>query len=206
MVGYELNYTPIEKSCLTVVFSSQKLRHYMLSHQTKLVAHIDPLKYLLSKAALTGRLEKWVMILSEFDIEYVDRKAIKGQVIADQLAEAPIQDHQPIISDFADESIMTLQPVIEIWQLYFDGSCTNHGAGAGIVLITPDHDTIPKSFRLNFQCTNNIAEYEALVIGLKIAIQWRIKNLKVFGDSQLVISQVNNDYMTKDEKLIPYRA
>ena len=53
-----------------------------------LVSKIDPLKYLLSRAALTGRVAKWVMILSEFDIEYVDRKAIKGQVIADQLAEA----------------------------------------------------------------------------------------------------------------------
>ena len=55
----------------------------MLVHTTRLVAKIDPLKYLLSKAALTGRLAKWVMILSEFDIQYVERKAIKGQTIAD---------------------------------------------------------------------------------------------------------------------------
>ena len=68
----------------------------MLSHTIKLIAKTDPLKYLLSKAALTGRLAKWVMVLSEFDIEYVDCKSIKGQVIVDQLADAPLSDSYPI--------------------------------------------------------------------------------------------------------------
>lgn len=78
LVGYELNYSLIERACLTVVFATQELRHYMLHQKTMLISKIDPLKYLLSKAALTGRLAKWVMVLSEFDIEYVDRKEIKG--------------------------------------------------------------------------------------------------------------------------------
>lgn len=81
---------------MAVVFASQKLRHYLLSHSIKLIAKIDPLKYLLHKATLIGRLEKWIMILSEFDFEYVVRKAIKGQVISDQLAEAPLQDDHPL--------------------------------------------------------------------------------------------------------------
>lgn len=68
----------MKKECLVVVFASQKLRHYLLSHSIKLIAKINPLKYLCSKATLIGRLEKWMMILSEFDIEYMDRKAIKG--------------------------------------------------------------------------------------------------------------------------------
>ena len=80
----------------------------MLAHTTWLIAKIDPLKCLLSKVALTGRLAKWVMILGEFDIEYVECKAIKGQSIADQLAEAPIIDHQPLHIDFSDESILML--------------------------------------------------------------------------------------------------
>lgn len=83
LVGYELNYTNIERTCLAVVFASQKLRHYMISHKIQLIAKFDPLKYLLSRSTLTGRLAKWVMVLSEFDIEYVDRKAIKGQIIVD---------------------------------------------------------------------------------------------------------------------------
>ena len=68
LVGYELNYSLIQRTCLVVVFAAQKLRHYMLHQKTMLVSKIDPLKYLLSRAALTGRL---------------DRKAIKGQVIVD---------------------------------------------------------------------------------------------------------------------------
>ena len=62
----------------------------MFSHTMWLVAKIDPLKYFLSKEALTGRSAKWVMILRKFDIQYVEQKAIKGQEIADQLVEAPM--------------------------------------------------------------------------------------------------------------------
>lgn len=67
-----MNYNIIEKTCLGLVFASEKLRHYLLAHSIKLVAKIDPLKYLLNKATLTGRLDKWVMVLIEFYIEYVD--------------------------------------------------------------------------------------------------------------------------------------
>ena len=72
----------------------------MLNHTTHLISKIDPLKYLLSKASFTGRATKWVLILSEFDIIYKDRKAIKGQVIVEQLAKAPLQEDHPIIVDF----------------------------------------------------------------------------------------------------------
>lgn len=98
MFGHELNYSFIEKGCLAIVFASQKFKHYMLAHKVKLITKIDPLKYLLSKVMLTGRMAKWVMILLEYDIEYVEQKAIKGQVIADQFAEAPIYSENPLIS------------------------------------------------------------------------------------------------------------
>ena len=107
----------------------------MLAHTTRLIAKIDPLKYLLSKATLTGRLAKWVMLLSEFDIVYIERKAIKGQAIADQLAEAPLADHQPLKMEFPDESIMLLTH--QTWTMFFDGSFTQQGSGAGILFITP---------------------------------------------------------------------
>jgi hypothetical protein len=70
---------------------------YMLSHPIKLIAKIDPLKYLLAKATLTRCMAKWVMLLSKFYIEYVERKSIKGQVIADQLAEAPLYAENPLV-------------------------------------------------------------------------------------------------------------
>ena len=72
----------------------------MLNHTTHLIAKIEPLKYFLSKASLIGQATKWVLILSEFNIVYKDRKAIKGQVIADYLVEAPLQGDHPIVPDF----------------------------------------------------------------------------------------------------------
>ena len=90
-------------------------------------------------------------------------------------------------------------------ELYFDGSYTSQGSGAGILLVTPQGDYIPKAFKLQFSTTNNIAKYEALVAGLKIAVEWIIIDLEVFGDSQLIIKQVLNEYQTKDDKLLPYK-
>lgn len=75
LISYELNYNIIEKYCLGIVFASQKLRHYILIHTTRLIAKIDPFKYLPNKATLIGRVAKWVLILSEFDIE--NKKLLK---------------------------------------------------------------------------------------------------------------------------------
>jgi ribonuclease HI len=75
----------------------------------------------------------------------------------------------------------------------------------GILFVTPQGYTIPRSYRLLFPCTNNTAEYEALIIGVKMAVEWKIIELQVYGDSQLVINQVNDEYQTKDDKLMPYK-
>ena len=181
----------MEKSCLAVVFSTQKLRHYMLSHTIQLASKIDPLKYMLSRKTLIGRLAKWVMLLSEFDIQYVDRKATKGQAIADHLADAPLVDAYPLVMEFLDEHICLIEEQPP-WKLYFDGSYTSHGSGVGILLVTPQGDYIPKAFKLQFPSTNNIAEYEALIVGLKIAAKWNITELQIFGNSQLIIKKVLN--------------
>ena len=176
----------MEKACLVVVFATQKLHHYMLSHTVYLIFKIDPLKYMLSRTALTGRLAKWIMLLSKFNIQYVDRKAIKGQAIADHLADAPLVDPHPLVMEFPNEHIFMVEEQAP-WKLYFDGSYTSHGSGAGILLVTPQGDYIPKAFKLQFPSTNNIAEYEALIVGLKTTVEWNIIELQVFGDSQLII-------------------
>ena len=72
----------------------------MLNNTTLFIAKIDPLKYFLSKASLTGRAAKWVLILSEFNIVYKEHKAIKGQVIVDQLVDAPLPRDHPIVPNF----------------------------------------------------------------------------------------------------------
>ena len=78
------------------------------------------------------------------------------------------------------------------WKLYFDGSKSNEGAGAGCVLISPDGNKTMLTCRLEFDCTNNTAEYEALVQGLYKAIDSNVKYLQVFGDSEIVVKQVRN--------------
>ena len=89
----------------------------MLNHTTHLIAKIDPVKYFLSKASLTGWAAKWVFILSEFDIVYKDHKVIKGQVIADELVEAPLQGDHPIVADIPDDTIMIVTPSTP-WKLF----------------------------------------------------------------------------------------
>jgi ribonuclease HI len=71
--------------------------------------------------------------------------------------------------------------------MFFDGACTKESAGAGVVLISPSKKTSHLSFKLDFKVTNNIAEYEALLLGLNAAKEMEIKILHVFGDADLII-------------------
>ena len=88
--------------------------------------------------------------------------------------------------------------------MYFDGSKTSAGAGIGILLITPEKEMIPYSLKLAFSCTHNMAEYEALIQGLKLLLEFKVRRVQVQGDSLLVISQINGEWQIKEPKLIPY--
>src|SRR5262249_26768253 len=74
----ERMYTPMEKTCATVVWVAQKLKHYFLAHEVKLLARMDPIKYLLEKPVLTDRLVQWQSFLNQIDISFVNQKAVKG--------------------------------------------------------------------------------------------------------------------------------
>ena len=80
----------------------------MLSHTTWLISKMDPVKYIFEKLALTGRIARWQVLLSEFDIVYVTQKAMKGGALADYLAQQPLQDNRPMHPEFLDEDIMAL--------------------------------------------------------------------------------------------------
>ena len=79
------------------------------------------------------------------------------------------------------------------WKLYFDGSVNNKGAGLGVILVTPEGETIPMAKKLDFKVTNNMAEYEACIYGVEAALAAGAKDLLVYRDSLLVISQVNEE-------------
>ena len=93
----------------------------------------------------------------------------------------------------------------ELWQMYYDGSSSKEGAGAGMVIISPSGENVCLMYKLEFQTTNNTTEYEALVLGLRAAKDLGIQQLVVFGDSELVVQQVRNVYQVKQQLLKVYR-
>ena len=123
------------------------------------------------------------------------QKAVKGQVLADFLAAHPVPDDGELSKDFPNEEVFNIET--SLWQLYFDGAARKLGVGTGVVFITPFGGLIPYSFSLLSLCSNNMAEYEALIIGLEIALEMHIDSLQVFGDSQLIIKQINDQYAVK---------
>jgi ribonuclease HI len=185
----------------------------MLAHLIQLIARAYPVRYVLNQPALMGRLGKWAVIMMEFDITYVPQKAIKGQALADFLAAHPIPDNSPLVVDLPNEDVFIVS-VESPWELYFDGaSCIETDpdgaqrsrAGAGLVFKTHQGKTIYHSFSLlKEECSNNEAEYEALIFGLLLALSMDIQKLLVYGDSQLVVRQIIGIYEVRKPYLVPY--
>ncbi|GMY17409.1 protein NYNRIN-like [Fagus crenata] len=167
---------------------------------------MDPIKYIFEKPALTGKIARWQVLLSEFDILFVARKAIKGQAIADYLADYPTEQLELMDSEFPDEDVMTVDEDNHgRWKLYFDGAANAIGSGIGAVLISPKGQQTPIAVKLGFDCTNNMTEYEACIVGLQAALEFGAYELEVFGDSLLIVSQTNGEWQARDPKLIPYQ-
>ncbi|KAA3485074.1 RNA-directed DNA polymerase (Reverse transcriptase), Ribonuclease H [Gossypium australe] len=91
------------------------------------------------------------------------------------------------------------------WKLNFDEASKAIGNGIGAVMVSPDGDNYPFTSKLDFDCTNNMAEYEACIIGICVAIECKIKILEVYEDSALVIYQIKGEWETRNPKLINYR-
>jgi ribonuclease HI len=89
--------------------------------------------------------------------------------------------------------------------MFFDGASSREGAGAGVFFVSPSQETISLSYKLEFETTNNVAEYEALVLGMKAAKEMGIKEIAIFGDAELIIQQVRNIYRAKHPRLRNYR-
>uniref|UniRef100_A0A2N9I1I7 Integrase catalytic domain-containing protein n=1 Tax=Fagus sylvatica TaxID=28930 RepID=A0A2N9I1I7_FAGSY len=131
-----------------------------------------------------------------------------SQAIADLLAQFPRKDSSSISHEVpggVGEALLA-DLVDSTWTLKFDGSSTSNLSGVGIVLIREDRETIAKSFKLDFPCSNNASEYEAYIIGLAIAHEIGIKHLRVIGDSNLIICQTKDEFSLKEPSLALYCA
>jgi len=151
-----------------------------------------PLGEIIQSREATGRIAKWSVELMSETLTYVPRKAIKSQALVDFVAE------------WTDSQLPPAQVQSELWTMYFDGSLMKTGAGAGLLLISPLGVHMRYVIRIHFAASNNVAEYEALVNGLKITIELGVRRLDVRGDSQLVIDQVMKASSCHDPKMEAY--
>ncbi|GKV25972.1 hypothetical protein SLEP1_g35342 [Rubroshorea leprosula] len=191
--GAEQNYPLAEKTAFALVCTARKLRAYFQSHQ--IVVYTDlPLRKILQKPELSGRLIEWSVELSEYDLKFQLRTTLKGQAVADFLVEC--------VSATMKEKALE-HPV---WVLYVDGAASVEGSGAEAVLLGPDGFKSEHALRFKFQTTNNAAEYEALIYGLKLAFELKVQSIQVFSDSQLVVGQVNGNCDIRDPQLSRYAS
>jgi hypothetical protein len=128
--------------------------------------------------------------LSEFELKFESAKAIKGQVIAD------------FITEHRDPSIDLLE--ITPWALFFDGSSCGKGGGVGILLISPRGEIFEFAIPIQPTVTNNQAEYEALLRGLQYLKEAKAISVEIYGDSELVIKQLNGQYECRSDILRNY--
>jgi ribonuclease HI len=152
-----------------------------------------PLQKAMNKPDEAGRLIQWSIEMSEFDIDYRPRTAIKAQALADFIAEFT----HPWEEEGEPEQL-------EIWTVNIDGSSTKEMGGAGIILVSPEKDKFEYAIQLRFRTTNNEAEYEALLAELKLSKKMGVKNLTVKSDSQLVIGQIKGEYEAREDRMKKY--
>ena len=161
----KLRYLPLEKATLALLQVAKKLPHYFQS-STVIVLSDLPLKMLLQRSDFLGRITRWEVYLGSLCVEYKPQTAIKGQVLAEFLAEFQYDLSNPSLL-IPTETQLGL--VAGRWELFVDGASNSKGSGIGIVLASPEGLVLEQAVRLKFSASNNEAEYEALMIGLKIA-------------------------------------
>nr|GEZ67499.1 reverse transcriptase domain-containing protein [Tanacetum cinerariifolium] len=156
--GPEMNYTPMEKLVLSLVFTAKRLKRYFQAHPIAIITD-QPIKKIMSRPDVAGRLQKWSVMLEEHNITYRPRTSVKGQVLADFLAE--MLDESP-----SDASVVETQQ--EPWTLFTDGLSCVDGSSVGLILTSPEGTEFTYALRFQFAASNNEAEYEALIAGLQI--------------------------------------
>jgi ribonuclease HI len=172
--------------------ASRKLRHYFQAYHI-IVPSSQPLKDIMRNREATGRIEKWAAELNEFTIDYVHRSSIQSQALADFIADWTLGAQGEEVTKDA-----------KAWTIFCDGSWRTFDAGAAAVLVAPSNVRTCYTSRLDFSCTNNIAEYEALLLGL-----WKLKAMGIRRailktDSQVISGHIDKSSKARDPKLEKY--
>jgi hypothetical protein len=171
-------YQPVQKLLYAVVITSRKLRHYFQEYSITVVTDY-PLGDILRNQDATGRISKWAVELGALNIDFKPRTSIKSQALVD------------FMTEWRENQLPTPTERPEHWVVYFDGSLKLEGAGAEVLLISPKGEQLKYVLHIFWKVSNNEAEYEALLHGLRLAISLGIKRLLVYDDSLVVINKVN---------------
>ncbi|XP_043705563.1 uncharacterized protein LOC122655434 [Telopea speciosissima] len=196
LLDAETRYSSVEKYSYALIMVARKLRPYFQAYTIEVITN-QPLKKIPTKPDHLGRLVAWCVELGEFDIHYKPRTAIKAQTLVDFVVECTLPEEE--IPSTADP-----KEIIEEWTLYVDGSSSAQGCGASLILTSPRGFLVQYALRFEFQITNNGAEYEALIAGLKLAQSLMVKHITVHSDSQLIVNQVKGEYEAKESRMAQY--
>ncbi|RDX79463.1 Retrovirus-related Pol polyprotein from transposon 17.6, partial [Mucuna pruriens] len=181
--GPEKRYQKIERGALALVIASRRLWPYFQSFS--IVVRTDmPIQQVLRKPDLAGRMVAWSVQLSEFDISFERRGPIKAQALADFMTELLTEQQQP-----AEELTAAQREMDEEWYLSVDGSSNQAGSGARVILEGPNGVLVEQSLHFDFKASNNQAEYEALLAGMKLALEIEAKKLIAKSDSKLITGE-----------------
>ena len=188
----------MEKWALALVTAARKLRPYFQAHPIVVMTD-QPLRKTLLKPHASGRLVKWSVELSEFDLTYRPRGAIKAQALADFMVDRTelgegVQGEPPIEPEKSEG----------VWLVMVDGSRNEQRSGARVVIRSPEGAEVSYAMKFEFQLTNNQAEYEAFITGLRLAHALRTEMVEIRADSQLVCNQLNKQFQAREEKIELY--
>jgi hypothetical protein len=199
LTGSKKYYSDMENICYAVIMSTRKLQHYFEVHTIKVLTN-QPLNDIFGNRDSSEQISKWVMELSEYIIDFAKRSVIKSQILADFVAEWT----EPGSST---EGIVPKSP----WLVYCDRAWGTVGAGAAAILISPSGIKLRYVVRLQFsneadKCTNNIAEYEAILLGLRKLRAIGVETSTLPTDSKVVASQIEKECITREPTLERYLA
>ncbi|KAK1572795.1 hypothetical protein QYE76_048129 [Lolium multiflorum] len=186
------NYPHYQKMTYGVYMATTKPKHYFEEHPMTVVCEA-PISEIISNKDASGRIAKWAIQLSPYVPRYERRDEIKSHALADFLV------------DWAEMQYKLPPPEMEYWRMHFDGSNLKEGLGAGVVLTSLKGDNLRYVLQIHFRASNNVAEYEALVHGLKVAKEVGVCRIISYGDSDLVVQQCSGDWDAKDSNMASYR-